>query len=132
MKLKYFLFLFAASTFVLMAFTFVNDNFSKQTYSYNLDGAFNGGGGKYYFRQLGNDILWYGEEDAVSPTWSNVGHGIIKKNIITAKWADVPKGSIMQSGTLRIEIKSNDEMILLEQKGDFFATDSWTRIVSEQ
>ncbi len=95
---------------------------------YNLDGVFSGAGGKYYLRQLDDEILWYGEEDAVSPTWSNVAHGIIKGNIIKLKWADVPKGDIMQSGSLVIRIDSNDELVLLEQAGEFFATDSWTRI----
>jgi len=96
--------------------------------AYNLDGVFSGGGGKYYLRQLDNEILWYGEEDAVSPTWSNVAHGVIKGNTITVKWADVPKGEIMQSGSLVIKINSNDELELIKQTGEFFATDSWTRI----
>ena len=95
---------------------------------YNLNGVFSGAGGKYYLRQLGDEVLWYGEEDAVSPTWSNVAHGIIKGNIIKVKWADVPKGEIMQSGSLIIRIDSNDELVLLEQTGEFFATDAWTRI----
>lgn len=95
---------------------------------YNLDGVFSGGGGKYYLRQLVNEILWYGEEDAVSPTWSNVAHGVIKGNTITVKWADVPKGEIMQSGSLVIKINSNDELVLIKQTGEFFATDSWTRL----
>jgi hypothetical protein len=95
---------------------------------YDLNGVFSGAGGKYYFRQLGDEVLWYGEEDAVSPTWSNVAHGIIKGNVIKVKWADVPKGEIMQSGNLVIRIDSNDEMVLLEQTGEFFATESWSRI----
>jgi hypothetical protein len=95
---------------------------------YDLNGVFSGAGGKYYLRQLGNEILWYGEEDAVSPTWSNVAHGIIKGNIIKVKWADVPKGEIMQSGNLVIRIDSNDELVLLEQDGEFFATESWSRM----
>jgi hypothetical protein len=98
---------------------------------YNLDGVFSGAGGKYYLRQLDNELLWYGEEDAVSPTWSNVAHGVIKGNTITAKWADVPKGEVMQSGNLVIRIKSNDELELVKQTGEFFATDSWTRIPSK-
>ena len=49
-------------------------------------------------------------------------------NIIKVKWADVPKGEIMQSGSLIIRIDSNDELVLLEQTGEFFATDAWTRI----
>lgn len=100
----------------------------KNELEYNLNGVFSGAGGKYFLRQLGNEILWYGEEDAVSPTWSNVAHGLIKGNIIKVKWADVPKGEIMQSGSLVIRIDSNDELVLLEQEGEFFATDSWTRI----
>jgi hypothetical protein len=99
---------------------------------YNLNGVFSGAGGKYYLRQLGNEILWYGEEDAVSPTWSNVAHGVIKGNTITVKWADVPKGEIMQSGNLVIKINSNDELVLVKQTGEFFATDSWTRIPPNQ
>ena len=98
---------------------------------YNLDGVFSGAGGKYYLRQLDNELLWYGEEDAVSPSWSNVAHGDIKGNTITIKWADVPKGEVMQSGSLVIRIKSNDELELVKQTGEFFATDSWTRIPSK-
>jgi hypothetical protein len=124
---KYF-FLFLVILF-LPVLLYAQDDVKKQTTNqYSLDGAFNGGGGKYYIRQLGNDILWYGEEDAVSPTWSNVAHGIINGNTITVKWADVPKGSIMQSGNLVIRIDSNDALTLLQQTGEFFATDSWTRI----
>ena len=95
---------------------------------YNLNGVSSGAGGKYYLRQLGDEVLWYGEEYAVSPTWSNVAHGIIKGNKIIVKWADVPKGEIMQSGNLVIRIDSNDELVLLEQEGEYFATDAWTRI----
>lgn len=94
---------------------------------YTLDGKFSGGGGYYYIRQLGNDVLWYGEEVAESPTWSNVAHGTISGNIITVLWADVPKGVIMQSGNLVIQINSNDELVLIEQTGEFFATDLWVR-----
>ena len=128
MKFANLLMLCVIALILLPAFSPTQKNLSKQTYSYDLNGVFSGAGGKYYIRQLGNEILWYGEEDAVSPTWSNVAHGVIKKNIITLKWADVPKGSIMQNGNLKIKINSNDELVLLEQTGDFFATDSWTRI----
>lgn len=100
--------------------------------AYDLNGVFSGAGGKYYLRQLGNEILWYGEEDAVTPTWSNVAHGVIKGNMITVKWADVPKGEIMQSGNLVVKINSNDELILVKQTGEFFGTESWTRIPPEE
>jgi hypothetical protein len=99
---------------------------------YNLNGVFDGAGGKYYLRQLDNEILWYGEEDALDPSWSNVAHGVIKGNTITVKWADVPKGEIMQSGNLVIKINSNDELVLVQQTGEYFGTETWTRIPPEQ
>jgi len=110
--------------------SFSQDEKKVEKSVYNLDGVFSGAGGKYYLRQLGNEILWYGEENSVSPTWSNVAHGVIKGNTITVKWADVPKGEIMQSGNLVIRINSNDELVLIKQTGEFFGTDSWTRMPS--
>jgi hypothetical protein len=128
MKLKN-LFMLCILVLTLMPLTSFSQNEKKVEKSvYNLDGVFSGGGGKYYLRQLDNELLWYGEEDAVTPTWSNVAHGVIKGNTINVKWADVPKGEIMQSGNLVIRIESNDELVLTKQTGEFFATDSWTRI----
>jgi hypothetical protein len=129
MRSKNLLKLFALVFVLLPVMLFAQDDGNKKTSNpYNMDGVFSGAGGKYYLRQLGNEVLWYGEEDAVSPSWSNVAHGVINGNIITVKWADVPKGSIMQSGSLVIRIDSNNAMVLLEQTGEYFATDSWTRI----
>jgi hypothetical protein len=129
MKFRNVILLFVLFLIMMPIMSFSQDDAKKQTKStYNLNGVFSGGGGKYYIRQLGNDILWYGEEDAVAPTWSNVAHGIINGNKITVKWADVPKGSIMQSGDLIITIVSNDAMTLLQQTGEYFATPEWTRI----
>ena len=131
MKLKN-LFVLCILALTLMPITSFSQNEKKVEKSvYNLDGVFSGAGGKYYLRQLDNELLWYGEEDAVSPSWSNVAHGVIKGNTITVKWADVPKGEVMQSGSLVIRIKSNDELELVKQTGEFFATDSWTRLPSK-
>jgi len=132
MKLKNFFALFMLALFLAPVTTSSQTVKAVVKSAYNLNGVFSGAGGKYYLRQLGNEILWYGEEDAVDPTWSNVAHGVIKGNLITVKWADVPKGEIMQSGNLVIKINSNDELVLIKQTGEFFATDSWTRIPPEQ
>ncbi len=129
MKFKNVLRLFVLVFVLLPVMLIAQEDVNKRPKTqYILDGVFDGAGGKYYLRQLGNDVLWYGEENAVSPSWSNVAHGIINGNIITVKWADVPKGSIMQSGNLVIRIDSNDALVLLEQTGEYFATDSWTRV----
>ena len=36
----------------LPVISFAQDELSKETISYNLDGVFSGGGGNYYIRQL--------------------------------------------------------------------------------
>lgn len=49
-------------------------------------------GGKYYIRQLGNAIWWYGEASTNPVKWSNVAKGTISGSTINLEWADVPKG----------------------------------------
>ena len=61
-------------------------------------------GGKYYIRQLGTRVWWYGENDPNTPDWSNVMRGAISGSAINADWTDVPKGSVMQYGKLTLQI----------------------------
>lgn len=96
--------------------------------NYNIEGVFTcDWNGNYYVRQIGNEVLWYGEEVSVDPSWSNVAHGTINGDVLTLIWADVPKGSIMQKGNLVIKINSNDNFILTTQEGDHFGSSVWTR-----
>jgi hypothetical protein len=83
-------------------------------------------GGKYYLRQLGNTLWWYGEPDSLSPSWSNVAKGTISGNTIQMDWANVPKGGIMQSGILKLKLLSSNE-IQAEQKTGGFSGSRWTR-----
>ena len=83
-------------------------------------------GGKYYLRQMDNTLWWYGELDPLSPSWSNVARGTVSGDTIQMDWADVPKGSIMQSGILKLELLSSNE-IQAEQKTGGFAGSRWTR-----
>ena len=83
-------------------------------------------GGWYYIRQLGTTVWWYGEHDANSPDWSNVMRGTISGSTINADWTDVPKGSIMQYGTLNLNIESNDRISAVSKTGGF-AGSIWTR-----
>ncbi len=102
------------------------DKISNTTY--NIEGVFTcDWNGNYYVRQIGNEVLWYGEEVSVDPSWSNVAHGTISGDVLTLIWADVPKGSIMQKGNLVIKINSNDNFILTTQEGDHFGSSVWTR-----
>jgi hypothetical protein len=83
-------------------------------------------GGKYYVRQLGSAIWWYGENDAKNPSWSNVLRGTIGGNMINAEWSDVPKGSVMSNGKLVLQIVSNNRLMATSKTGGFGGS-VWTR-----
>jgi hypothetical protein len=86
-------------------------------------------GGIYYIRQFGTIVWWYGEHDPNTPDWSNVMRGTISGNTINADWTDVPKGSIMQYGTLNLNIESNDRISAVSKTGGF-AGSVWTRQIA--
>lgn len=83
-------------------------------------------GGTYYIRQLGNAIWWYGEPSNNPGQWSNVAKGTISGNAINMDWADVPKGSTMNSGILVLNIESNNRLTATQKTGDFVGS-TWTR-----
>jgi hypothetical protein len=74
-------------------------------------------GGDYYIRQLGNTIMWYGELAPINPIWSNTAYGTINGGTISLVWADVPKGTNALSGSLTLEVSSNDELKIIDQTG---------------
>jgi len=93
----------------------------------DLTGAWNcDDGGKYYVRQLGTIVWWYGEQDPGYPSWSNVMRGTISGNMINADWTDVPKGSVMQNGNLVLQITSNNKLVAISKTGGFSGS-VWTR-----
>ena len=103
-----------------------DDALVKEPAVVNIEGVFSCDyNGKYYIRQIGNEILWFGEDDNVNPTWSNVAHGTISGDMINLIWADVPKGSIMQHGKLVIRIISPDRLEQVSQEGDPFGSSVW-------
>jgi hypothetical protein len=83
-------------------------------------------GGKYYIRQLGNKIWWYGESNPNSPGWSNVMYGTINGNTINGNWADVPKGGSLNNGIMKLMIESNNKMSATQKTGGFGGS-VWTR-----
>jgi hypothetical protein len=83
-------------------------------------------GGMYYIRQFGTIVWWYGEHDPNMPDWSNVMRGTISGSTISADWTDVPKGSIMQYGTLKLQIQSDNQIVAVSKTGGF-AGSVWTR-----
>jgi hypothetical protein len=104
----------------------------------NLTGRWRGNDGAiYYIRQanirgVGNRIFWYGENSPTSPTFSNVFRATSSQTIrvgtiISGEWADVPKGTILQGGTLRFRVVTPNFLQRVNQTGNFSGS-TWTRI----
>jgi hypothetical protein len=83
-------------------------------------------GGRYYLRQFGSELWWYGEQNPDHPAWSNIAHGTVEGNVIKLRWTDVPKGRIMNHGHLRLEIESPGRFVAKEKSGGFGGS-VWTR-----
>ncbi len=83
-------------------------------------------GEPYYVRQIGNEVFWYGEEKPTSPGWSNVAHGTYANGKLTLRWADVPKGTAMNYGTLVITVAPGEKLMTRAPGGGFGGT-RWTR-----
>jgi hypothetical protein len=101
----------------------------------NLNGVWSADdGGMYYVRQINNQVWWAGLS-AISQLgandihpgihFSNVFFGTISGNTITGDWADVPRGTILQSGTITLIVAGN-EFRKTAATGGFGAT-TWTR-----
>lgn len=94
----------------------------------NLSGRWQGNdGGIYYLRQQGNVVWWYGEYSTINPNWSNVFKGRLQGNQLVGQWADVPKGSILQSGDMVIELTSNNTLRAISKTGGFGGSE-WRRL----
>ena len=83
-------------------------------------------GGKYYVRQIGKEVFWYGERSVTNPSWSNVANGTVDGNNIILRWADVPKGSIMGEGTLILNMVNANKFQATTKTGGFGGS-IWTR-----
>ncbi len=62
-------------------------------------------GGLYYVRQIGPDVLWYGESDPGEAMFANVAHGTVDDHgCLRMRWADVPKGVKGACGELVLRV----------------------------
>lgn len=91
-------------------------------------------GGRYYIRQIGNQVWWTGLSDnGGGQTFTNVFHGTLRYDPISratdiyGSWADVPRGRILQSGTLRLNLMSSDGFVKVSETGGFGGR-IWSRL----
>ena len=94
----------------------------------DLTGVWNANdGGKYYLRQMANQLYWYGEKSATHPRWSNVFYGTVSGSRVNGHWADVPKGQTMSQGIMKLEIQAGGNVLVSTQKTGGFGGSRWTR-----
>ncbi len=93
---------------------------STQVKGIRLTGTWTAGNmGTFFIRQIGDEVWWFGEDDPIQPTWSNVGHGTVTDYTLTMDWIDVPKGTSRSRGTVVMKIAYPERLELVSQKGGF-------------
>jgi hypothetical protein len=80
-----------------------------------------------YIRQIDNSVWWLCESSGVSPSWTSVANGTVEGNTVSLSWIDVPKGNLSATGTLLLNITSEDELEILNQTGGW-GGDNWKEI----
>jgi len=70
-----------------------------------------------YIRQIDNSIRWLCESSNVESGWVSVANGTVEGNTVSLSWIDVPKGNLSATGTLLLNITSEDELEILNQTG---------------
>jgi len=73
-------------------------------------------GPDFYIRQIGKSV-WMYEEDMSDPTWTSIANGPVVDNTVELSWADIPKGEASLSGTLMLNVTSDNELKVMNQIG---------------
>lgn len=100
----------------------------------DLTGAWAGDdGGIYYLRQLGSVVWWNGMSGRegspldLGRDWNNVGRGVINGLEIDVEWSDVPRGQMLNNGTLVLNIQDDGTgNIQIVDVGGDFGNEVWT------
>jgi hypothetical protein len=91
-------------------------------------------GGTYYLRQIGNVVWWIGLSGGNDGrTYSNIFKGTITtlagyENVIEGEFVDVPRGAIMNSGKLLLDIDESPTRSYMTKISGAFGTQSWTKV----
>jgi hypothetical protein len=80
-----------------------------------------------YIRQIDNSVWWLCESSGVNPGWTSVANGTVEGNTVSLSWVDVPKGNLSATGSLLLNITSDNEMEILNQTGGW-GGDNWKEI----
>ncbi|MHB8119825.1 MAG: hypothetical protein ACYDHX_14055 [Methanothrix sp.] len=67
------------------------------------------------------------ESSGVDPSWTSVANGTVEGNTVSLSWIDVPKGNLSLTGSLVLNITSDNELEIQNQTGGW-GGDSWKEI----
>ncbi|HAA03162.1 MAG TPA: hypothetical protein DCE18_07305 [Syntrophobacteraceae bacterium] len=113
-------------TLVILVFALTCGNL----YALDLTGIWTcNDGGTYYLRQIGQQLYWYGEQNAAAPSWANVFVASVQNDEVSGKWHDIPKGEVLGSGTLLLNIRNNGNTLTARHENGGFGGSSWNRSV---
>jgi hypothetical protein len=84
-------------------------------------------GPDFYIRQIGDSVWMYGEDLSADPTWISVANGTVVGNTVELSWADIPKGEATLSGTLMLNVTSDNELKVVNQTGGWGGED-WNKM----
>jgi hypothetical protein len=77
-----------------------------------------------YIRQIDNSVWWLCESSNVNPGWTSVANGTVEGNTVSLNWIDVPKSNLSATGSLLLNITSDNELEILNQTGRWVG-DNW-------
>jgi hypothetical protein len=93
----------------------------------NLTARWNGNdGGRYFLRQVGNELWWYGMSGDGGASWTNVFQGRIEGNMVVGRWADIPHGRGTGHGEMHLQVLSPNHLRATHRTGGFGGSE-WTR-----
>jgi hypothetical protein len=103
----------------------------------DLTGAWAGDDdGIYYLRQVGSFLWWNGMSgragtpQQLGRDFTNVARGEIKGVSADVDWADVPRGGILGSGTMKLKVENdgtgNVRIVKVSETGSGFGNTTWT------
>jgi hypothetical protein len=90
-------------------------------------------GGTYYLRQVGRSVYWTGLSGTPgTPTFGTAFTNVFvgawyDDRTIRGRWVDVPRGSILGSGTLTLRYLSSCRIVKTGETGSGFGASTWSR-----
>jgi tetratricopeptide (TPR) repeat protein len=83
-------------------------------------------GSRYFVRQVGERVYWYGESPDDGASFANIFTGKRAGDRVTGEWIDVPRGSAMNVGWLEFEVLADGTLKKLTSSIPYGAS-TWKR-----